>query len=117
MPRTPLLYVLRHALIRHTKAQNLGGQDVGQLPPKTEHNVEGGLRACARCVSASLGASPREQSGAAATRVGEWAADEAPCALKAFLAMHTTRRTSTLPAIAVKIIYTSTFPRPSLQWR
>ncbi|KXZ53508.1 hypothetical protein GPECTOR_7g958 [Gonium pectorale] len=35
----PLLYALRHAMIRHTKAQNLGGEGVLQLPPKAETDV------------------------------------------------------------------------------
>lgn len=37
-----LLYTLRKVLIRHTKAQVLGGQAVLQLPPKTEELVAGG---------------------------------------------------------------------------
>lgn len=40
----PLLYVLSKTLIRHTKQQNLGGQEVLQLPPKTETAVPGALR-------------------------------------------------------------------------
>ncbi|GLC42798.1 hypothetical protein PLESTM_001380900 [Pleodorina starrii] len=35
----PLLYALRHTMIRHTKAQNLGGEGVLQLPDKTETDV------------------------------------------------------------------------------
>ncbi|GLC36509.1 hypothetical protein PLESTB_000156300 [Pleodorina starrii] len=39
----PLLYALRHTMIRHTKAQNLGGEVVLQLPDKTETDVPVGL--------------------------------------------------------------------------
>lgn len=38
---TPLLYTLRHTLIRHTKAQTIQGQSVLALPEKTEEMVPG----------------------------------------------------------------------------
>ncbi len=38
-----LLYALGRMLMRHTKAQVLGGQAVSQLPPKTEETVAGEL--------------------------------------------------------------------------
>ena len=38
-----LLYTLGRMLMRHTKAQVLGGQAVSQLPPKTEETVAGSL--------------------------------------------------------------------------
>ena len=36
-----LLYTLGRMLMRHTKAQVLGGQAVSQLPPKTEEALAG----------------------------------------------------------------------------
>ncbi len=43
-PKTmmPLLHVLRACMIRHTKLQVLGGEEVLSLPPKTEELVPGG---------------------------------------------------------------------------
>ena len=46
---TPLLYVLSKTMIRHTKKQNLGGQEVLQLPPKTETAVPGAAPATRAC--------------------------------------------------------------------
>lgn len=37
----PLLFAARYALVRHTKAQSLGGEGVLQLPHKTEAEVPG----------------------------------------------------------------------------
>lgn len=37
----PLLYTLRHTMIRHTKAQSIQGQSVLALPDKTEELVPG----------------------------------------------------------------------------
>lgn len=37
-----LLYALGRMLMRHTKAQVVGGQAVSQLPPKTEDTLSGG---------------------------------------------------------------------------
>ena len=38
-----LLYALGRMLMRHTKAQVVGGQAVSQLPPKTEEALAGEL--------------------------------------------------------------------------
>ncbi len=38
-----LLYALEHCMIRHTKLQVLGGEEVLTLPPKTEELVPGGF--------------------------------------------------------------------------
>jgi hypothetical protein len=38
----PLLYTLRHTMIRHVKAQTIQGQSVLALPDKTEELVPGG---------------------------------------------------------------------------
>jgi hypothetical protein len=45
MTLRPLLFAMRYALVRHTKAQSLGGEGVLQLPDKTEAEVPG---ACVR---------------------------------------------------------------------
>lgn len=37
----PLLYTMRHTMIRHTKAQTIQGQSVLALPEKTEDLVPG----------------------------------------------------------------------------
>lgn len=37
----PLLYTLRHTMIRHTKAQSIQGQSVLALPDKSEELVPG----------------------------------------------------------------------------
>ena len=42
MSTVPLLYTLRHTMIRHTKAQTIQGQSVLALPDKTEDLVPGG---------------------------------------------------------------------------
>ncbi|KAG2441423.1 hypothetical protein HYH02_010011 [Chlamydomonas schloesseri] len=39
MSLRPLLFAMRYALVRHTKAQSLGGEGVLQLPNKTEAEV------------------------------------------------------------------------------
>ena len=36
-----LLFTLGRMLMRHTKAQTVGGQAVSQLPPKTEESMAG----------------------------------------------------------------------------
>ena len=36
-----LLFTLGRMLMRHTKAQTVGGQAVSQLPPKTEESLAG----------------------------------------------------------------------------
>jgi SNF2 family DNA or RNA helicase len=38
----PLLYTLRHIMVRHTKAQTISGVSVLALPDKTEELVSGG---------------------------------------------------------------------------
>lgn len=43
----PLLFALRQTCIRHIKLQNLGGQTVLSLPPKTEELVPGAAAAVA----------------------------------------------------------------------
>jgi SNF2 family DNA or RNA helicase len=51
----PLLYMLRHSMVRHTKAQTIAGVSVLALPEKTEELVEGKnaffvLSVCFLCV-------------------------------------------------------------------
>ena len=46
-----LLFTLGRMLMRHTKAQTIGGQAVSQLPPKTEENLAGEHAAGLRSLS------------------------------------------------------------------
>ena len=49
-----LLYALGRLLMRHSKAQVVGGQAVSQLPPKTEEALAGETLSLHICINSSL---------------------------------------------------------------